>query len=169
MMQPLICRMFAAALLLAAPLAPAAAQQPAASLAVGMPVVDVKEGAVGTIISRNGDSVTLKTDLYEIPLASGSFTVQDGRAYFGMTRAQVNSEHEKTLAAAKASLAVGSTVKGLAGTPIGTIDSIDDQKVLIKLTAGQVIELPRSGIRGGPQGAVIGISAADLADKVSNN
>ncbi len=168
-MQSLISRLIAAALLGAAPLAPAVGQKPAASLAVGMPVVDVKEGAVGTIISRDGESVTLKTDLYEIPLAAGSFTVQDGRAYFGMTRAQVNAEHEKILAAAKASLAVGSTVKGLAGTPIGSIESIDDQKVVIKLTGGQVVELPRSGIRGGPQGAVVGISAADLADKLSGN
>jgi preprotein translocase subunit YajC len=169
MMQTLTCRFIAAALLLAAPLAPAAAQQPAASVAVGMPVVDVKEGPVGTITARNGDSVTLKTDLYEIPLAAGSFTVQEGRAYFGMTRAQVNAEHEKAMAAAKASLAVGSPVKGLAGTPIGTIDAIDDQKVVIKLPGGQAVELPRSGIRGGANGAVVGISAAELADKVSNN
>jgi hypothetical protein len=169
MMQTLTCRLIAAALLVVAPLVPAAAQQATVSLTVGMPVVDVKEGPVGTITARNGNSITLKTDLYEIPLAAGSFTVQEGRAYFGMTRAQVNAEHEKTLAAAKASLAVGTTDKGLAGTPIGTIDAIDDQKVMIKLTGGQVVELPRNGIRGGANGAVVGISAADLADKLSSN
>lgn len=165
-MKPLISKMFAAALFVSAPLAPAFAQQPAATVAVGMQVVDVKDAPVGTIISMNGDSVTLKTDRHEIPLNAGSFSVQEGKAYFGMTQAEVNAEYEKTLAAAEASLAPGAVVKGLNGQRLGTIESIDDQTLKLKLDGGQVVELPRSGIAGGPDGAVVGITAEDLAKQV---
>ena len=169
MMKALVSKMLAAALFAAAPLAPALAQQPATSVTVGMQVVDVKGAAVGTIVSRNGDSVTLKTDRHEIPLSSGSFTVQGGKAYFGMTQAQVNAEYEKSTAAAAASLVPGAVVKGLNGNRLGTIEAIDDTKVVIKLDSGQTVELPRSGIAGRPDGAIVGITAEELARKVSGN
>ena len=167
-MRKLIFKLASAALIAAAPVAAAAAQA-AAAISVGMPVVDVSGAPVGVIASRKGDSVMLKTDLYEIPLGVGSFTVQDGKAYFGMTRAQANAEYEKLQAAAKASLAPGAPVKGLAGTKIGTIASIDETSVTLKLESGQSVILPRSGIAGGPDGAVVGITAEDLARKVSGN
>lgn len=167
-MKALISSMFAAALLAAAPMAPAMAQQAAAAtVKVGMPVVDVSGAAVGTITSRKDDSVTLQTDRHEIPLQSSSFTVQAGKAYFGMTRAEVNAEYEKMLAEAKASLVPGAVVNGLGGARLGTIAAIDDQTVTLKLDSGQSVQLPRSGVAGRPDGAVVGITAEELAKKVS--
>jgi preprotein translocase subunit YajC len=169
MMNKLIFKLSSVALIAAAPIAAAAAQGGATAISVGMPVIDVSGAPVGVIASRKGDSVTLKTDHYEIPLGVGSFTVQDGKAYFAMTRAQANAEYEKLQAAAKASLVPGAVVKGLAGTKIGTIVSIDETNVTIKLESGQSVILPRSGIAGGPDGAVVGITAEELAKKVSGN
>lgn len=170
-MRQRISRTIAAVLLAASPLAPGLAQKPAASasVAVGMPVVDVKGAPVGSIISMRGDTVTLKTDRHEIPLPAGSFTVRRGKAYFGMTRAQANAEYDKTLAAVKASLAPGGVVKGLNGQRLGTIESIDEQKVKLKLDSGRIVVLPRSGVAGGPDGAVVGITAEELAAKLSED
>jgi len=167
-MKHLALKLAGLALLAATPVAPAIAQ-PAPAITVGMKVVDVANKEVGLISARNDTTVTLRTDRYEIPLPSSSFALRDGKLYFAMTREQVNAEYAKALAAAEASLVVGAPVKGLGGTPVGTIASIDDQKVTIKLTAGQLVELPRSGIAGGQDGAVIGITAADLAKQVSSN
>ena len=168
-MKTLIFRIAATALIAAAPLAPATAQGAAAPVSVGMPVVDVSGAAVGVIASRKGDSVTLKTDRYEIPFPAGSFTVQDGKAHFAMTRAQANAEYEKVLAAAEASLAPGAEVKGLGGKRLGTIEAIDESNVTLKLDSGQSVALPRSGVVGGPDGAVAGITAEELAKKVSGD
>ena len=172
MMKPLISKLAGVALAAAVPLTPVTAQ-PAATIAVGMPVVDIAEAPVGTISSRNGDNVMLKTDRHEIPLPATSFTVKAGKAYFGMTRAQVNAEYEKAVVAAKAaaeaSLTPGSVIKGLNGNRLGTIESIDAVKVLLKLDSGQTVELPRSGVAGRADGAVAGITAEDLARKVAGN
>ncbi len=168
-MKPVISSMFAAALFIAAPTVPAMAQPAAAAVKVGMPVVDVSGAAVGTITSRKDDSVTLKTDRHEIPLQAGSFTVQAGKAYFGMTRAEVNAEYEKMLAEAKASLVPGAVVNGLGGARLGTIAAIDDQTVTVKLDSGQSVQLPRSGVAGRPDGAVVGITAEELATKIAGS
>jgi preprotein translocase subunit YajC len=172
MMKPLTSKLFAAALIAAAPaVATAAPPVPASASAVkvGMKVVDTANAEVGMIVARNDTTVTLKTDAHEIPLSSSSFTVQGGKAYFGMTRAQVNAEFEKSMAAAQASLVPGAVVKGLNGNRLGTIASIDEQKVVLKLDSGQSVELPRSGIAGRADGAVAGITAEDLAAKVAAN
>lgn len=168
-MKPLTTRMLAAALFVAAPLASASAQQASNEVAVGMQVFDAAEVPVGTITSRNGDNVTLKTDRHEIPQLAGSFSVQEGKAYFGMTQAQVNAEYEKMLAEAEASLVPGAPVKGMNGIKLGTIESIDAEKVVLKLDSGQIVQLPRSGVAGRADGAVVGITAEDLAKKVSAN
>ncbi len=168
MMNRSILKLAGAALLVAAPAVPVVAQQ-APAINVGMQVVDTANAAVGQIVAMRDGTVTLKTDRHEIPLPATSFALRDGKLFFAMTRAQVNAEYEKAMAVAEASLAVGAAVKGLGGTPVGTIESIDAEKVMIKLSGGQVIQLPRTGIAGGPDGAVIGITADDLAEKVSSN
>lgn len=164
-----ISSMFAAALLVAAPAAPAVAQQAPAAVKVGMQVVDVSGAIVGTISGRKDDSITLKTDRHDIPLPTSSFTVQDGKAYFGMTRTQVNAEYEKMLAEAEASLVPGAIVNGLGGKRLGTIEAIDDEIVTLKLDSGQSVQLPRSGVAGRPDGAVVGITAEQLAEKIAGS
>lgn len=169
MMNRLTRNMLAAALFAAAPLATAAAQPAQGQVAVGMQVIGPADGVVGVIASMNGGNVTLKTDRHSIPMPAASFTVQEGKAYFGMTQAQVNAEYEKAMAAAEASLAPGAAVKGLNGVKLGTIQAIDSDNVTLKLDSGQVVILPRSGVAGRPDGAVIGITAEELAAKVSGN
>lgn len=169
MMNRLTRNMFAAALFAAAPLAAAGAQPAQAQVAVGMQVIGPSDGVVGVIASMNGGNVTLKTDRHSIPMPAGSFTVQEGKAYFGMTREQVNAEYEKALADAEASVAPGAVVKGLNGVRLGTIQAVDSENVTLKLDSGPVVIVPRSGVAGRPDGAIVGLTAEQLAAKVSGN
>ena len=81
-------------LALAMPLTSAAAQTP------GMQVVDTSGGAVGSVVSVDGDNVVINTGKHQVALPKASFTAHEGKLLFGMTQAQLNAETEKSLAAA---------------------------------------------------------------------
>ena len=134
------------------------------TLGVGMAVVDINGGAVGTITAVAADSVTVKTDKHQAQLPKASLTVSDGKALFGLTQAALDASIEQSLAAtAAAALKVGAAVKGTGGTSVGTIDAVEADKVTIRLASGQRISIPRSGITAAPDGSgTIGISAAAL-------
>jgi preprotein translocase subunit YajC len=140
--------------------APAFAQ--AGGFTVGAQVLDANSNPVGTITAINGDVVTVKTDQVEANLGKASFAQQDGKLYIGNTQAELNALVQQQNAAAEASLAVGATVKGTGGAEIGTIEAIDAEFVTLKLTSGKSVRIPRSGIAGSAQGAVVGLTLADL-------
>lgn len=139
----------------------------ATGFAVGAQVLDSSGNPVGTVTSVNGDVVTVKTDKLDANLGKASFAQQDGKLYIGMTQAELNALVEKDKAAAEASLAVGAPVKGTAGTQIGTIEAIEAEFVTIKLDSGKSIRIPRGGIAGSANGAVIGLTAAELEAQVA--
>ena len=124
-----------ASMAFAVPLAPALAQT------AGMQVVDTTGGAVGTVVSVSGDNVVIKTDRHQVALPKTSFTAHEGKLLFGMTQAQLNAETEKSLADAAAAIAAGATVKGSAGSVVGTIDTVDAESVTIKLQSGSLIRV----------------------------
>ena len=129
---------------------------------VGAQVLDSQGNPVGTVTAVNGDVVTVKTDKLDANLGKASFASQDGKLYVGMSQAELNAVVEKDQAAAAASLAVGAPVKGTGGADIGTIEAIDTEFVTLKLTSGKSVRIPRAGIAGSAQGAVIGLTLADL-------
>lgn len=139
--------------------APAVAQ----AIAPGMQVTDAAGGVVGTVKAVQGDNLLISTGTHEVLLPKTGFTASGGKLLFGMTQAQLNAEIEKTQAAAQASVAAGATVKGLSGTDIGKIDSVTDSGVVIALTSGQKIQVPRNGVRGNADGSVtVGLTAEQL-------
>lgn len=140
----------------------AAAAGQARSVAVGASVKDPAGGQVGTVTAVNAQTVTVKTDRHEVQLPIGSFTPHQGSLLIALTRDQLNAEVEKSMAAAQAMLAPGVTVRGSAGAVLGTLEAIDAQFATLKLTSGKVVRLPRAGIAPGKDGAVVGISAAEL-------
>ena len=148
-------------LALAVPLTSAAAQTP------GMQVVDTSGGAVGSVVSVDGDTVVINTGKHQVALPKASFTVHEGKLLFGMTQAQLNAETEKSLAAAAASIAAGATEKGTGGAVVGTIDAVDAETVTIKLQSGSLIRVPRSGVAAGSDGVVVGLTAAELEAQAS--
>jgi preprotein translocase subunit YajC len=160
----------ASLLLVAAPASPALAQAATAqadAFAVGTIVTDAKGGPVGTVKSVNGDVVTVRTDKLDANLAKASFTPSGGKLLIGMTQAELNAAVEKDQAAAAASLAVGAEVKGTGGAVLGTIDAIDTEFVTIKLSSGNKVRIPRTGVVGSSTGAVVGLTAEQLEAQVS--
>jgi preprotein translocase subunit YajC len=129
---------------------------------VGAQVFDSSGNPVGTISAINGDVVTIKTDQVEANLGKASFAQQDGKLYIGNTQAELNALVQQSNAAAEASLAVGAPVKDSAGASAGTIEAIDAEFVTLKLASGKSVRLPRNGIAGSANGAVIGVPVADL-------
>lgn len=150
-----------AAALAAAPLAfsSAVAATPA-EVKPGMQVVDPSGGTVGMVIAVKADTLTLKSGTHEVQLPLASFTANQGKLLFGMTAAQL----ETAMASAQASVAAGANVYGSDGTLAGTIESIDDSLVTIKLASGASVRVPRSGVSGSAKGAVVGITTAKLSE-----
>ncbi len=129
---------------------------------VGAQVLDSGGNPVGTVTAVSGDVVTVKTDKLDANLGKASFANQDGKLYIGMSQAELNAAVEKDKAAAEASLAVGAPVKDSAGAAAGSIEAIDAEFVTLKLASGKSVRLPRNGIAGSANGAVVGVAAADL-------
>ena len=141
--------------------------QAAGGFEVGAQVLDSSGNPVGTVLAVNGDVVTVKTDKVEANLGKASFAQQDGKLYIGMSQAELNAAVEKDKAAAEASLAVGAAVKDSAGAAAGTIEAIDAEFVTLKLASGKSVRLPRNGIAGSANGAVVGVTVADLEKAAS--
>lgn len=148
-----------AAAVAAAPLGfSAAAAATPAEVKPGMQVVDPSGGAVGIVAGVKMDSLILKTGTQEVQLPLSSFTANQGKLLFGMTAAQLQA----AMAAARASVAAGANVYGSDGTLAGTIASIDDNLVSIKLASGASVRVPRNGVSGSTKGASLGITTAKL-------
>ena len=143
-------------------LLPSAAVGQAPAVTVGAAVKDIAGGAVGTVTAVQGTTATVRTDKHEVSLPIASFTPHNGALLIGMTRAALNAEVEKSLAAAQAALAPGATVRGTAGAVLGTLESIDAAFATVRLTSGKLVRVPRTGIAPGAGGAVIGITASAL-------
>ena len=140
-----------------------AAAQAQAGINVGMQVTDASGAPVGTVTAIRGSNVMVKTDKHEALLPQTSFRVAGGKLLFGMTQAQLDAQIEQSVAAANAAIVAGATVKGLGGTPLGTIESVADGKATIALQDGKKIAIPQDGLRGNADGTVtLGYSAAQL-------
>ncbi|WP_300975289.1 hypothetical protein [Sphingomonas sp. LHG3406-1] len=150
------------ALALAAATSMTAVAQTPASISPGLQVVDPAGNPVGTVASVNGDQLIVRTDKHEVLLPASSFTPNQGRLIFALTRDQLNAQTDQAKAEANAKLVAGVSVYGASGTLAGTIDAIDDQSVTLKLTTGKLVRLPRAGIAPSDKGATLGISAAEL-------
>ena len=134
-----------------------------AALAVGMQIVDAAGAPVGTVTAIKGDNIQVKTDKHEALLPKSSFTVNKGKLMYGKTQAQLDSSIEATTAAAQAAIVAGATVNGVAGTPIGKIETVADGQVTIALSSGKKIQVPNTALRGNPDGTVsIGYTAEQI-------
>jgi preprotein translocase subunit YajC len=145
-----------------APAAHAQAAAAKASIMPGMAVVDTHGGAVGTVVSVKGDTLIVKTDKYETALGTASVTPYKGKLLIAMTQAELDAAVEQSKAQAAAQFAPGATVKGTGGAVLGTIDSIDTEIATVKLTTGEKVRIPRSGMAASAHGVVVGMTADQL-------
>lgn len=140
----------------------AASAQTTTPISPGMQVVDPSGAPVGAVTTVRGDQLIVKTDKHEVLLPVSSFTPSQGKLLFALTQAQLNAQTDQAVAEANAKLVAGTSVYGPGGNLAGTIDAIDETNVTLKLASGQLVRMPRSSIAPNAQGAVLGISAAEL-------
>jgi len=133
------------------------------TISPGVQVVDVAGNPVGTVQSVRGSELILKTDRHEVRLPITSFTPDKGKLVFGMSREALNRSADALLAKA---LLPGAAVHGKNGALIGHIDAIDEQFVTVELQSGEPIRLPRASVGPGRNGAVLGITTAELEEMV---
>ncbi len=138
------------------------AQAARAGVAPGARVSDPKGGEVGTVSRVDGQFVILKTDKHEARLPVSSFTAHNGGLLVAMTRDELNAAVEKTMAEASQKITVGAIVSCSQGGTVGTINALDEQFVTVKLGSGKLVRLPRTSLAPGPNGAVIGMTVAEL-------
>lgn len=151
----------------AAAAAAAAAAAPGATITVGSKVAHPSGATVGTITAIGNNLATVRTDRHEVQLPLTSFTPGKDGFLIALTRDQLNAEADRSIAAAQARLTPGISVTGSAGSVVGTLESISADYATLRLTSGRLVKVPRSGIAPGPQGAVVGISAAQLEATVA--
>ena len=145
-------------------LASAMLAAPALALPVkpGVSIVDPQGGAVGTVFAIDADAnVVVDTGTHKLALPLTSFRPSDDHLVVALTRAELDAQATAKEAIA-ASLTVGKPVKGTEGSVLGTIDSINGDMATLLLTSGQKINFPMSAITGSADGAVAGISAAQI-------
>lgn len=163
-----------AALAQAAPAqAPAAAQTaPAAGAAVttGATVYDTSGGVVGTVESTDGTNAVVNTGTVKaaIPLTSLGKGAQG--PVLAMTKAQLEAaagqQQAQASAEFKSKLVPGATVYGTGGAQLGTIKSVDASGVTLTTADGDAV-LPVTGFGPGPQGILLGMTAAQLKAAMS--
>lgn len=143
----------------------AGAQQPAAASATpvpGMAVKDASGGDVGIVQSVKGDIVVLKTDRHEVQIPRSSFAPHEGHLLLGATRAELNAQVDQALANAAAQIKEGAAVHGKGGSVVATIQAVGSDNVTLKLPSGDLVRFPKNGIAPGPNGIMIGMTAAEL-------
>ena len=149
----------AAALVLVTPVA-AIAQSPA--ILPGTQIVDTAGNPVGTVFSVKDSTLVVETDKLKVTLPASSFTPNNGKLLFALTRDQLNQQTEAALAEANAKLVAGANVYGQSGALAGTIETLDAETVTIKLSSGKLVRLQRNAIAAGEKGAVLGVTATEL-------
>ena len=129
----------------------------------GWEVVDPQGHTVGIVVATDGDTgLIIRTDKSDVKLPVTSFAKGNGKLSVALNSDQLNA-----LGAAQSSLAVGKPVKDTAGVLIGSIETLDDQFVTIKLASGQSIKLPRNGVSASVGGAVAGLTLQQLQSQLS--
>ena len=141
--------------------APATATAPAATANVtaGATVVDTTGAPVGTIESVNGGNAVLSTGTVKAAVPVASFAKGPNGLVVGITKADLEA---KVQAATKPTeIAAGMTVSGPGGAAVGKIDAVNGDLITVA-TATSKAQLPRTAFAQGPNGLVIGMSAAEL-------
>ncbi|WP_394647209.1 hypothetical protein [uncultured Sphingomonas sp.] len=141
-----------------------------ASVTTGATVYDTSGGVVGTVESTDGTNAVVNTGTVKaaIPLTSLGKGAQG--PVLAMTKAQLEAAAGQQQAQAsadfKAKLVPGATVYGTGGAQLGTIKSVDASGVTLTTADGDAV-LPVTGFGPGPQGILLGMTAAQLKAAMS--
>lgn len=149
------------------PATPAASATTAASgtPTAGATIYDSAGAAVGTVDQVTPQAVVVNVDGAKVSLPPASIGSGPQGLRIALTRAEVVAAAQQAQAGARqqlqAQLTPGATVRGAGGAVVGTVKASDAEYVTLTTTKGDV-KLPMSGFGMGPNGPVIGLTAAQL-------
>jgi hypothetical protein len=143
------------------------AANPAVAQDVGATVYGNDDGAIGTVNSNDGTTVIVTVGEYQIALPANLFGTSDAGPTLNVTRAQLVQLHEQQLAQAEAALEAalveGAAVVTADPQPLGTVDSIDGENVVVAREDESLVTLPKALFAVDPSnGLMARIMMADL-------
>ncbi len=145
----------------------ALAANPALAQDVGETVMGNDGNPIGTVAQANEQAVLLTVGEYQIALPANLFGTSDAGPTLNVTREQLVQLHEQQLAEAaaalEAALVEGAAVVTADPQPLGTIDSIDGENIVVVREDESLVTLPKEMFVVDPNGALMArIMMADL-------
>jgi len=143
------------------------AATPALAQDVGATVMGNDGNPIGTVAQTNGEAVILTVGEYQIALPANLFGTSEAGPTLNVTRDQLVQLHEQQLAQAaaalEAALVEGAAVVTADPQPLGTINSIDGENVVVAREDESLVTLPKEMFVVDPNGALMArIMMADL-------
>jgi hypothetical protein len=136
-----------------------------AAVKAGAQVNDTSGAPVGTIESVSGDLAVVSTGTNKVSLPVSAFGQGEKGPIIAMTKAQLDAAASGAKASAEAELkgqlTQGASVYGPDGAVAATVDSVDAQFATLAV-GEQKVKLPLDSFSKGSQGAVIGMTGAEL-------
>lgn len=137
-------------------------------IAAGMAIVDDGGNPVGHVVSVQGNDVLVRTDRHEARIPRSSLWSSRGRLVMSMTRAQLNAAVDRLTPPPPVQIAPGVTVRGSGGAVAGTIESMSQDHVVLRLTSGEGVRIPRTSVGSNAEGAFITITAEELRRRLDS-
>jgi hypothetical protein len=150
---------------------PSVALASAEDLSVGASLRDVSGAPIATIERLEADGVVVRSEdrLAKLPLEA--FGKDSAGLMLGITAAEFRAaiadtsvvvpEQEAHVAATAADIMLGAAIRDSEDVPIGTVDSLSEDGVVI-LTDGKKVKLPVNSFGKDKQGLIIGITASEF-------
>jgi preprotein translocase subunit YajC len=144
----------------------AAAPTAKPDVAVGKKVVDAQGGDVGTISAVQNGVAMVDTGTSKAGVAVGSFAAKEDKLVLGMTKAQLDQAAQGQQATAQADLQAaltpGAAISDSSGGSVGKVDAVEGEFVTVATASNVKAKLPKTAFAKGPNGLVIGMTAAQL-------
>jgi hypothetical protein len=138
--------------------APTTSASSAVSVTPGTSVVDASGAPVGTIESVTAQGAVVSTGTAKANLPLNAFAKRDNGVAISMTKAELEAAVSNV---APPKIEVGANVNDTTGAKVGTIESVTGDQVVVA-TASSKAALPTKAFAQGPNGLVIGMTAAQL-------
>jgi len=130
--------------------APAAAQASNPSLVVGATIKDTSGNTVGTIDAVEANGIIVNTGRNQIAIPASSFGAANNAPLLAATRAELDAAADAAAAEERksvlATLQNGAPVVDAIGTPLGTVNLIEGDIVVIKMDSGEA-QVPVNSLR----------------------
>ena len=162
----------AAALALTSVAAQAQEAAPAVELSTGATVTGNDGNAIGTIAEVSEAAVLVDTGTYKIALPGNAFGAGDAGPTLNITKTALEEAYAAQLAQAEqalaAALVVGANVQTADPQPLGTIDTIDGENVVLVRTDESKVTLPKDMFAVDGEGNLIArITMAQLEEALA--